>query len=65
MAAADDVDSAPCNDMEQSKVKTQLESTSEITHIIVYIYIYSDEQLLRTYFGKCSSELLGRSKCYF
>ena len=34
MAAADDVDSAPCNDMEQSKVKTQLESTSEITHNI-------------------------------
>ena len=30
MAAADDVDSAPCNDTEQPKVKTQLESTSEI-----------------------------------
>ena len=34
-AAANGGDSAPCYDMEQSKDLTQLEDTSEITHIYI------------------------------
>ena len=50
--AASDGDSAQCEDMEQSKDMTQLEDTSEITHMYIYMFIYIRYIILLYIYGK-------------